>query len=524
MKKRYLFFGALLLNGFVLQAQHHLSGCDRGSIINVGNPCWNYPYILVFEDNFDGSSLDETKWGLKWPPGSPYWSPDVEVQEYNTLENVSVSNGQAIISAKYEPGYRMQAPGNGPNNTTLQNGTDGAANYRNFNYTSSSLWSNYIFRTGYFEMVCQVPTQPGYWPAFWMYNEEDGVNNELDIFEMWDNNASDVNLTIHNGQQCGKKYNLGVNYGAGPHKFAALWDDWKITWLIDNYAVQYTYKWYVPGTLVGVTCEDVENYGPLQLSLNSAFPKSPMQLIFNLALRLGYPEPSAMSVDYVRFYQARANCNTIKTYGTNGVLGLDSDELIVDEYNKPYYHHETGSIINVNGNITLLHNIGSTQIPQQLKLTAAEEFNFNLDPVTGLPVSNPSVIFDIEPGAIFEAIIDPYVCSNSPQLPINNVIGEAPDQMMEGLANQNENGTLGLANDIFKLEKVSISPNPTNQDVVTLISSERTKVVITNSLGRKVKEIEVQAGENQLNIENLSSGVYQLYFESLKETVKLVKL
>ena len=150
--------------------------------------------------------------------------------------------------------------------------------------------------------------------------------------------------------------------------------------------------------------------------------------------------------------------------------------------------------------------------------------NFNLDPVTGLPISNSSAIFDIQPGAIFEAVIDENVCSNTPYLPQSEVIRELPDQMMEGLANQNENGTLGLDVDALKAARVSISPNPSSEEVITVESPEKTNVIISNAQGIKVKEVEVQAGSNQLNIQDLGSGVYQLYFESLKETLKLVRL
>ena len=107
---------------------------------------------------------------------------------------------------------------------------------------------------------------------------------------------------------------------------------------------------------------------------------------------------------------------------------------------------------------------------------------------------------------------------------MDNVISEVPDQMVERLADQDENATLNFESDLLISGNSSISPNPTNQDVVTIMSSARTKVVITNSLGIKVKEVEVQVGENQLNIEDLGSGVYQFYFETLKETIKLVRL
>jgi beta-glucanase (GH16 family) len=508
--KKYLIFGALLLNALSLKAQHHLSGCPKGQEHNLFDGCWDYPYILVFQDEFDGPDLDldQTKWTGRWNQGSTG-----DVQEYNMLGNVTVLNGKATVTAKSETIWGLADPAFDAAHIM----GDGEPNYRQFNFTSANVWSKYIFEHGYYEIMCKVPSVSGYWPAFWLYNEVGGVNNELDIFEMMNNNAHEASLTIHNGDQCGRVHDDGTDYSDGMHKFAALWDDWMIIWYIDDIPVQYTYKWYHPLMPFGISCQNNEEYGPLVGRINGTFPNAPMSIIFNLAVRDGVPTSTpqqTMEIEYIRFYQARMNCYTDKTYTTASSLSLDDDPIELG--NHPYYNHETGRNIYLYGDNIIVEN------DKQLKLTAAVEITKNIDPATGL--LNPAKNWEVQVGANYEEVIDPNVCSNFVHLPTRDVINKAPDQIVEGLANQNENGTLDPARNLFGSQKVSISPNPTNQDVVTIVSSERTKVIITNSLGRKVKEIEVQSGLNKLNVQDLSSGVYQLYFESLKETIKLVRL
>ena len=525
MKKRYLFFGALLLNAFGTFSQFHLDPCNYDYGYSVFGSCLGQDFILVYEDEFD-EFVHDVHWIGRWPQGQEHGS---DTQEWNTLDNVSLTNDGIAITAKYDPAMRYQAGGNGPN------GTDGYTNLRNYNYTSANVGSNYVFKNGYFEIKCKVPEGSGYWPAFWLYNGKEGLGDpELDIFEMMNDDPTEdpkeISLTIHNNnKQCSdNKYNATGTW----YTFGAYWDDWQILWTINGHPVQTTYRFYKKLSKTPITCDMAEDW--IDARLNEAFPVSPMNIIFNLAIRDGnpvpnlinFPETGKMEVDYIRYYQQRGNCNEVKSYATNASLGLDNDVTDIATWGNRFYHNITKRIINIEGTVTLLSNLGLpyAPIPQQLRLTASEEMNFNLDPVTGLPISNSSAIFDIQPGAIFEAVIDENVCSNTPYLPQNEVIRELPDQMMEGLANQNENGTLGLDVDALKAARVSISPNPSSEEVITVESPEKTNVIISNAQGIKVKEVEVQAGSNQLNIQDLGSGVYQLYFESLKETLKLVRL
>jgi hypothetical protein len=77
----------------------------------------------------------------------------------------------------------------------------------------------------------------------------------------------------------------------------------------------------------------------------------------------------------------------------------------------------------------------------------------------------------------------------------------------------NYNNSLPLARADFKLNNISLYPNPANTTIAVsgLTSSE--KISIYNVLGTKVYEGSVMENEN-INIENLSSGLYVVNFEN----------
>ena len=125
-------------------------------------------FVLVWSDEFDGDSLDLTKWG------GHYFDEGSAIRRgsYWNLDFAKVKDGNLHISTEYFPaGYN----GNGlPGWYTC--GID----------TSRSFEQKH----GYFEVRCILPKGKGQWAAFWMYCDGVGIigNNgtdgtEIDIFE-----------------------------------------------------------------------------------------------------------------------------------------------------------------------------------------------------------------------------------------------------------------------------------------------------------------------------------------------------
>lgn len=121
-------------------------------------------FNLVWEDEFDGSSLDSSKWMYpEWITmrNGGYWNKAM----------VSVHDGNLDINTKYMP-----------------DGIDGCP----AGYYTGVVETRDLFEQcyGYFEVRCILPPSTGMWSAFWMMNE--GVYNvdgrgddgtEVDIFE-----------------------------------------------------------------------------------------------------------------------------------------------------------------------------------------------------------------------------------------------------------------------------------------------------------------------------------------------------
>ncbi len=135
-------------------------------------------FELVWQDEFDGDTLDKTKWTTEWwvtMRKGGYWHDDM----------VSVSDGNLIITTAY-----FEEP--------LENDYEekwGSVidfdEYKSGWYTGCITTNGKFEQTyGYFECRCILPKSTGMWSAFWMMNE--GVYNvdgsgqdgtEVDIFE-----------------------------------------------------------------------------------------------------------------------------------------------------------------------------------------------------------------------------------------------------------------------------------------------------------------------------------------------------
>ncbi|MBQ9552807.1 MAG: glycoside hydrolase family 16 protein [Clostridia bacterium] len=128
----------------------------------------------VWNDEFDGDTLDLSKWGYTWwetMRKGGYWHEDM----------VKVENGNLVISTQYfdEPlEYRYPK-------------YDWVDDYGPGYYTGViTTRDKYEQCYGYFEVRCKLPAARGMWSAFWMMNDKvvnvDGFGDdgtEVDVFE-----------------------------------------------------------------------------------------------------------------------------------------------------------------------------------------------------------------------------------------------------------------------------------------------------------------------------------------------------
>jgi len=107
-------------------------------------------YTLVWSDEFDGTELDLSNWAYETGYGSNGWGND-EWQLYTTNpENLSVSEGSLMISAKC-----VNPPSCGKRNGTITSARINTLNKFSFKY-------------GKVEARIKPPVGNGAWPAFWM--------------------------------------------------------------------------------------------------------------------------------------------------------------------------------------------------------------------------------------------------------------------------------------------------------------------------------------------------------------------
>ena len=108
-------------------------------------------YELIWNDEFDGESLDSSKWSYMIGNGAEYGNPgwgNGELQYY-TDENTYIKDNQLHIVVKAES----------------KNG---------FDYTSARIRTEgkFSFLYGKIEAKIALPSGKGLWPAFWMLPEE----------------------------------------------------------------------------------------------------------------------------------------------------------------------------------------------------------------------------------------------------------------------------------------------------------------------------------------------------------------
>ena len=114
-----------------------------------------------------------------------------------------------------------------------------------FNYQSGMIYSKQQFTFGYYEMNFKADKGEGFWPAFWLFGEE---NQEIDIFEIGGTKTNSYHVDVHckNGCDNYKRF-LGIfksNWGdyietnsdwsSSFHTAAIDWTPEGITWFIDG--------------------------------------------------------------------------------------------------------------------------------------------------------------------------------------------------------------------------------------------------------------------------------------------------
>ncbi len=232
---------------------------------------------LVFGDEFNGSTIDRTKWNLRNNEGR-----DIDLGcNTNSSKNQFVSDGNLTIRA-------------------LRETAKCSSQTRQFTQGYLDTIGKHSWTYGRFEMRAKSPNKPGtskgLWPAFWL-RPEDGGNGEIDVTELpggrdWYSKSTAAIFYDYTPVKQDTRIALpgGGHPADGFHTYTTEWDASSIRWYIDGKLVwtrdKGTTSWY-----------DKAFHKPYNLRLN-----------FQVGGWLGNPDsktsfPADFVVDYVKVYQ-----------------------------------------------------------------------------------------------------------------------------------------------------------------------------------------------------------------------------
>ena len=229
---------------------------------------------LIWEENFNSTTLDETVWNYELGDGCPNicgWGNN-ERQIY-TKNNHQIKEGNLIIQARKE-----------------ENG---------FTSTRITTKDKKQFQYGRIEARAKLPLGQGLWPAFWMLGSNISVVGwpkcgELDILEYIGKEPHTVFKSLHTQDSHGNTINTKKtnfpNIENGFHVYAIDWTKDRIEFFVDDILV-YTFQ--------------------PQIKNEDTWPfNQPFYVIINLAMggNFGGPEideiafPQDFTIDYIKVY------------------------------------------------------------------------------------------------------------------------------------------------------------------------------------------------------------------------------
>lgn len=180
-------------------------------------------WVLQFSDEFNGTSLDATKWNALEGVFTQYGGSDA----YFAAANVILENGLLRLRS-------TNVPTGGKQWTTA----------------AINSFGKYNIPAGDFkiEYRAKISTQNGFWPAFWgneVTGSQFGTFHELDVMESYAIFDNFIFQTLHqwswNGtnwvdsviREC-RPFNAAIDYGAGFHTYAMEAHNGQYTWHLDG--------------------------------------------------------------------------------------------------------------------------------------------------------------------------------------------------------------------------------------------------------------------------------------------------
>lgn len=155
---------------------------------------------VSFQDEFDGASLDTSKWGYQYGCFDP--AQHSQAQYTDSPENVSVHDGHLSLTARYSP-TKTKWDGSQVPRTCKNGDTTYDAPFTSGMITTKTKDGKVLYAapgTGFYaEARVKLPTARSSWSAFWGTGTKGGwpANGEIDIFESKGYDPSFLMSNIH---------------------------------------------------------------------------------------------------------------------------------------------------------------------------------------------------------------------------------------------------------------------------------------------------------------------------------------
>ena len=236
----------------------------------------------LWNDEFDGDTIDNSKWTYDIGTGSSGWGNNEWEYYTDRKENAYIKDGILHIRAQKE-------------------------DYKGSKYTSTRMLTKgkFAFKYGTVEARIALPTGKGIWPAFWMLGENfDTVGwpacGEIDIIEAvnsenivygtnhWANSSEYATYGNNTGNYRDKKHEMDITQF---HTYKFTWDEKYIRMFVDDFMYHEI--------LIENSTGDTEEF------------HKPFFFILNVAVAGNWPGfevddtqfPNEMLVDYIRVYK-----------------------------------------------------------------------------------------------------------------------------------------------------------------------------------------------------------------------------
>ncbi|MHC4530576.1 MAG: glycoside hydrolase family 16 protein [Planctomycetota bacterium] len=249
-------------------------------------------YSKVWEDTFDGTSLDTSNWtiGCKDPESGDLiagaqgaYLLNTHYAGYITADDVWVSDGSLYLQNQ-----KRNYTGTGPAGT--------------YEYTTGWIMSMHKvhFNRGYLEMRAKYPSGVKVWPAFWLIAEDLVWGPEWDIFEYFGYRPDHGYDSMVTALAYDEDPDIGwiANHISGYNSTydCHRWHVYGFEWTTD-YA-----KWYIDGLEV----YHIDN------TIGNSWPNEQMYIVLNNGVRTKSSDknttwPNYMIVDYIKLYHMTGN-------------------------------------------------------------------------------------------------------------------------------------------------------------------------------------------------------------------------